>query len=79
MNLHKYSGSGVSSDVKEQIAKYSVALQSQGVAISTIIDFLKETDYSPARSTLLNLMSKTKRGEHMLSNDKASGHPSALS
>ena len=79
MNPTKYSGSGVSPDVKEQVTLFCVALQSRGVSVSTMVDSLKKTNYAPARRTLTLHMSKIKRGESIFPDNKASGRPPALS
>ncbi len=74
----KYAGLGVSADVKEHTARLAVALQAHGVAVETIVKPLSDTEYAPARRTLMEHMAAIKDGNAPLSAEKGSGHPPTL-
>jgi hypothetical protein len=57
---NSYAGSGVSADVKEHTARLAVALQTQGVAVETIMKALADTAYAPKRRTLMRHMAAIK-------------------
>jgi hypothetical protein len=45
----KYASTGVHPDVKTHTAEFAMALRDRGVAMSTIMDTLKNTSYAPGR------------------------------
>ena len=59
----KYAGTGVHPDVKAHTAEFAMALRDRGVAMSTIMDALKDTSYAPGASTLWRHIAAISGGE----------------
>lgn len=75
----EYGSTGVSSEVKEHTAALAVSLQDLGVPVSTVVEALKKTAYSPTERTLRRHMAAIKAGQTPLSAEKATGRQPALS
>ena len=74
----KYASTGVHPDVKTHTAEFAMALRDRGVAMSTIMDALKDTSYAPGASTLRMHIAAISGGEAPLSSEKGSGRPGSL-